>query len=70
MNVEGDYRYVDPGAFDECIDFLEYLEGYEDWNEAFIGWIRVAEKWQEDRKLRQNHWGPLNLMKVVFYSFQ
>ncbi|XP_064974375.1 shewanella-like protein phosphatase 1 isoform X2 [Musa acuminata AAA Group] len=29
MNVEGDFRYVDPGAFDECIDFLDYLDEYK-----------------------------------------
>lgn len=69
MNVEGDFRYVDPGSFDECIDFLEYLEGYEDWEEAFVGWISVAERYKEDRRMSQSHWGPWNLMKVLIYSF-
>jgi len=68
MNVEGDFRYVDPGAFEECIDFLEYLEGYEeDWEEAFVGWASVAERWKEDR--RMSDWGPWNLIKVLICSF-
>ncbi|KAE8710874.1 Calcineurin-like metallo-phosphoesterase superfamily protein isoform 2 [Hibiscus syriacus] len=38
MNVEGDFRYVESGAFDECADFLEYMNDYEyDWDEAFVG---------------------------------
>ncbi|KAJ4849064.1 hypothetical protein Tsubulata_037809 [Turnera subulata] len=26
INVEGDFRYVELGAFDECTDFMEYLD--------------------------------------------
>ncbi|XP_062172350.1 shewanella-like protein phosphatase 1 [Alnus glutinosa] len=64
MNVEGDFRYVEYGAFDECIDFLEYLDDCRnDWNEAFVGWIGVSERWKEERKMSQNYWGPLNLVK-------
>uniref|UniRef100_A0A5B7BVF8 Calcineurin-like phosphoesterase domain-containing protein n=1 Tax=Davidia involucrata TaxID=16924 RepID=A0A5B7BVF8_DAVIN len=64
MNVEGDFRYVDSGAFDECIDFMEYLEDCEhNWEEAFISWVGVSERWKEDRKISQNYWGPLNLVK-------
>ncbi|KHN40111.1 Hypothetical protein glysoja_009488 [Glycine soja] len=29
MNVEGDFRYVESGGFDECNDFLEYINGSE-----------------------------------------
>ncbi|KAL6988872.1 Glycosylated integral ER membrane protein [Sarracenia purpurea var. burkii] len=29
MNVEGDFRYVDSGAFDECLEFLEHLNDCE-----------------------------------------
>lgn len=64
MNVEGDFRYVDYGSFDECVDFLEYLEGYENnWEEAFVGWIGESERMKEDRKMSQNNWGPWNLVK-------
>ncbi|PON85853.1 Calcineurin-like phosphoesterase domain, apaH type [Trema orientale] len=64
MNVEGDFRYVDPGAFDECSNFLEYLDGYrDDWEEAFVNWIGVSTRWKEDHKMSQNYWGPWNLVK-------
>lgn len=66
MNVEGDFRYVDSGGFDECTDFLEYLnECNHNWEEAFVDWIAVSEKWKEDRGKSQNYWGPLNLVKVL-----
>ena len=65
MNVEGDFRYVDPGAFDECVDFLEHLDAHEwNWEEGFISWIDVSESWKEDRKASQNSWGPWNLFQV------
>ncbi|KAK4606776.1 hypothetical protein RGQ29_000850 [Quercus rubra] len=64
MNVEGDFRYAASGAFDECIDFLEYLdECTNDWEEAFAGWIGVSGRWKKERKMSQNYWGPLNLVK-------
>ena len=64
MNVEGDFRYVDSGAFDECLDFLEYLNDCEhDWEEAFISWVGVSER-LKGQKMSQNHWGPWNLVKV------
>lgn len=64
MNVEGDFRYVDSGAFDECLNFLEYLEDYRDhFEEAFLNWIQVSERWKDQRK-SQNFWGPMNLVKV------
>lgn len=70
MNVEGDFRYVDSGAFDECLDFLEYLEGYEaDWEEAFVGWIAVSERYKEDRRMSRSNWDPWNLVKVLIYIF-
>lgn len=67
MNVEGDFRYVDPRAFDECLDFLEYLDNYQtDWENAFIGWVGASEQWKEERKLSQKYWSPWDLMKVLF----
>lgn len=64
MNVEGDYRYVDSGAFDECADFLDHLEecGHH-WEEAFVSWVEVSEKWKEERKMSKSYWGPWNLVK-------
>ncbi|KAL8147992.1 shewanella-like protein phosphatase 1 isoform X1 [Apium graveolens] len=64
MNVEGDFRYVDYGAYDECGDFLEYLNDCEhDWDEAFVTWASISESWKKDRKMSQSHWGPWNLVK-------
>lgn len=64
MNVEGDFRYVDSGGFDECSDFLEYINNSEDdWEETFTGWVDVSEKWKEDRTKSRSHWGPWNLVK-------
>ncbi|KAF4349975.1 hypothetical protein F8388_011638 [Cannabis sativa] len=68
MNVEGDFRYVDPGSFDECSDFLEYSDEYQDdWDEAFINWIGVSSRWKENQKSTQNYWGPWNIVKVVMF---
>ncbi|KAK8935618.1 hypothetical protein KSP39_PZI013840 [Platanthera zijinensis] len=54
MNVEGDFRYADPGAFEECIDFIEYLEEHDqNWEEAFVEWVHVSEIWKEDRRASQ-----------------
>ncbi|XP_004490656.1 shewanella-like protein phosphatase 1 [Cicer arietinum] len=64
MNVEGDFRYVESGGFDECSDFLEYINNSEDdWEETFTGWVDVSERLKEDRKMSTNHWGPWNLVK-------
>ncbi|OMO82923.1 hypothetical protein CCACVL1_11675 [Corchorus capsularis] len=64
MNVEGDFRYVEPGAFDECADFLEYLNEYGyDWEEAFAGWCSVSRRWKDEQKMSRNNWGPWNLVK-------
>ncbi|MBA0574677.1 hypothetical protein Golob_001864 [Gossypium lobatum] len=68
MNVEGDFRYVESGAFDECADFLEYLNDYEyDWDEAFVRWCGVSRIWKDERKMSRNHWGPWNLVKISNY---
>lgn len=65
MNVEGDFRYVDPGAFDECADFVEYWEDCKgNWDDAFLNWIYVSEMWKEERVSGNNTWSPWGLMKV------
>ncbi|KAK0604740.1 hypothetical protein LWI29_018978 [Acer saccharum] len=64
MNVEGDFRYVDSGGFDECTDFLDYLNDYHyDCEEAFVGWVGASKRWKEDRRMSKNFLGPLNLVK-------
>ncbi|KAK1283656.1 Uncharacterized protein QJS10_CPB21g01424 [Acorus calamus] len=64
MNVEGDFRYVDPGAFDECVDFLEHLKDCGDnWDDAFVGWHRVSEMYKENNAMSQSQWTPWRLMK-------
>lgn len=65
MNVEGDFRYVDPGAFDECIGFLEYLDELDgNWQEAFVTWINVYERWKENHRMSHSQWSTWNFMKV------
>lgn len=64
MNVEGDFRYVDGGAFDECLDFFEYMnECGHDWEEAFVSWVGVSNR-SRDQKISQSSWGPWSLVKV------
>ncbi|XP_078435663.1 calcineurin-like metallo-phosphoesterase superfamily protein [Wolffia australiana] len=64
MNVEGDFRYVNPGGFDECADFLEHLDAHgHNWEEAFVSWISVSEQWKENRRASGNYWGPWQLLK-------
>ncbi|RYQ99206.1 shewanella-like protein phosphatase 1 isoform X1 [Arachis ipaensis] len=71
MNVEGDFRYVDSGAFDECNDFLEYVNDSEDgWEETFTGWVDVFERWKEQRTMSNSYWGPWNLVKFSNYLGQ
>lgn len=68
MNIEGDFRYVDAGAFDECLDFLEYLNYCEhDWEKAFVSWAGMSER-LKDEKMSQNSWGPWNLVKVYLFN--
>ncbi|CAH9109428.1 unnamed protein product [Cuscuta epithymum] len=57
MNVEGDFRFADPGAFDECTYFLEYLKGHgHDWQKAFPGWFSERDRWKRERKMSQSLW--------------
>ncbi|KAG9445302.1 hypothetical protein H6P81_016642 [Aristolochia fimbriata] len=64
MNVEGDFRYVPPGAFDECLDFFEYLQLCDNnWEEAFVSWIKVSTGWKEDRPHSSTSWSPWKLVE-------
>ncbi|KAL9316542.1 hypothetical protein ACSQ67_017543 [Phaseolus vulgaris] len=64
MNVEGDFRYVDSGGFDESNDFLEYINGSEnDWEQTFTSWVNVSERWKEDRTMSKGYWGHWNLLE-------
>lgn len=68
MNVEGDFRYVDSGAFDECLNFLDYLEDYRyEWERAFVSWIAATGQ-QKYQKPPPSYWGPWNLVKVLGFS--
>lgn len=65
MNVEGDFRYVDLGAFHECAAFFEYLEECGgNWDDAILHWIFVCEMWKVERALENAKWSPWNLVKV------
>ncbi|XP_057834530.1 shewanella-like protein phosphatase 1 isoform X2 [Cryptomeria japonica] len=65
MNVDGDFRYVDHGAFDEAEDFMEYCNMHgDDWEAAFIEWIKVCEEWKARRKVTSNGWTNWNLLKI------
>ncbi|KAJ9543563.1 hypothetical protein OSB04_023270 [Centaurea solstitialis] len=65
MNVEGDFRYVDSGAFDECSNFLEYLDDCgHNWEDAFASWAEVSARWKDEHKMSHSSWGPWNLVKV------
>lgn len=69
INVEGDFRYVESGAFEECADFLEYLNDYKhDWEEAFVRWCRMSKRWKGERRISRNNWGSWNLVKVLKVS--
>ncbi|XP_078180729.1 calcineurin-like metallo-phosphoesterase superfamily protein isoform X1 [Carex rostrata] len=64
MNIQGDFRYVDPGAFDECANFVEYLEECKgNWDDAFLSWIYVSEMLKEERASGNKKWSPWNLVK-------
>ncbi|KAL5974707.1 hypothetical protein ACLOJK_031377 [Asimina triloba] len=66
MNVEGDFRYVDHGAFEECIDFLEYLNEHDgNWDEALVGWVNVSERLKEERRMSKSNWDPWKLVKFL-----
>lgn len=66
MNVEGDFRFVDPGAFDECTRFLDYLDECNgDWNDAFLNWVNVAERRKKQYGTSPNgDWSSWNFAMV------
>lgn len=66
MNVEGDFRYVEPGGFYECIRFLEYLDECDgNWDDTFLNWVNVAERRKKEYAAPPNgDWGPWNYVKV------
>ncbi|VFQ71792.1 unnamed protein product [Cuscuta campestris] len=64
MNVEGDFRYVTSGAFNECMVFLEYLEEYGgDWEKAFPNWFSERDRWKQERNMSQSCGDSLQLFK-------
>lgn len=65
MNVEGDFRFAELGAFDEAEDFIEYSNEHRgDWDTAFIEWIKVCQRWKERRKRPASGWTPWNLIEM------
>jgi hypothetical protein len=70
MNVEGDFRFVYPGGFDECIRFLEYLdERGGDWDDAFLNWVNVAER-RKKKQCRASPDGDSSLWNFVKVRMQ
>lgn len=69
INIDGDFRYVDAGGYDECLDFLEHLNNCQhDWEKAFVSWASVSERLKYQKSL-ENRWGPWNLVKVDCSKF-
>ncbi|KAL2611244.1 hypothetical protein R1flu_022936 [Riccia fluitans] len=68
MNVGGDYRFVDAGGFEECVNFLSYCEEDHsgDWQAALEGWYRTSKERKASRpKPKFINWllNPLMMQK-------
>ncbi|MCO5610094.1 hypothetical protein L7F22_064329 [Adiantum nelumboides] len=65
INVEGDFRYVDPLGFYEADNFLAYCEQEHngDFEAAFAAWRVVSEKRKAAKQASYN-WMPWNLLKM------
>ncbi|KAB2616657.1 hypothetical protein D8674_023245 [Pyrus ussuriensis x Pyrus communis] len=60
INMEGEFRFMDAGGFDECLDFLDYLDdNRDDWEEAFVGWVGQKQKDVIARSILLRPGGPL-----------
>lgn len=69
MNVGGDFRYVDPGGFDEAECFVAFCEEEHggDWQAAFAEWRIVCQRRKVARAISFGSWIPWNVLKVYFF---
>lgn len=65
INVEGDFRYVDPMGFYEVDNFVDYCEQEHKGNyeAAFADWRIASERRKAERRASYN-WMPWNLLKM------
>lgn len=65
INVEGDFRYVDPLGFYEAFNFVDYCEQEHegDFEAAFAAWRAASEKRKAAKQTSYN-WMPWNLLKM------
>lgn len=65
INVEGDFRYVDPTGFFEADNFVDFCEEEHEGNfeAAFAEWRVISERRKVGRHLSHN-WVPWKLLKM------
>eukprot|EP00250_Pteridium_aquilinum_P004095 c14332_g1_i1 orf=76-1200(+) len=65
INVEGDFRYVDPMGFYEVDNFVDYCEQEHkgDFEAGFVEW-RIASERRKAVRQAQYNWMPWNLLKM------